>query len=55
MRVFFKAVITGFGLSVGKALYDMVSERVGMQKQSRDGQPDPVDPTADGDVVRKPT
>ena len=45
MRVFVRAVITGFGLSVGKALYDKVAERfLGQTEHQRtdDDQPEPV-------------
>lgn len=56
MRVFIRAVITGFGLAVGKALYDKVSERLGFEsKRDEPQQPPPVVPSDDGgDPVRSP-
>jgi len=44
MGVFVRAVITGFGFSVGKAIYDRVSERFGGEsgkESDDDDQPDP--------------
>ena len=35
MGVFVRAVITGFGLSVGKAIYDRVNERVFGESESK--------------------
>ena len=46
MRYFVKAIITGFGLSVGKMLYDKVSERFG-EKKAED--PEPIVPDENGD------
>ena len=44
MGVFVRAVITGFGFSVGKALYDKVSERFlgEAEKKTDDEQSAPV-------------
>lgn len=59
MRYFVKAVITGFGLSVGKMLYDKVSERWFGEKKADDksnDDPEPVIPDEDDDdpVVADP-
>lgn len=51
MRVFLRAVITGIGLSIGKMLYEKVSERFGEKKAARDSDdgPEPVVPDEDCD------
>lgn len=57
MRVFVKAVITGFGLSVGKMLYEKVSERFGANKSDKANgdEPDPVVGDDDSDdLVSEP-
>jgi len=50
MRYFVKAVITGFGLSVGKMLYEKVSQKLGEKKPEKNGdEPEPIIPDADND------
>ncbi len=51
MRVFVRAVITGIGLSIGKMLYEKVSERFGEKKAAKDSDdaPEPVMPDEDND------
>ena len=48
MGVFVRAVITGFGLSVGKAIYDKVSERF-LGEGNEDSGDDPPTPIIDDD------
>jgi len=58
MKVFVRAVITGIGLSVGKAIYDKVSERFfgeNKDKRAKDDQPDPVIPTDDAEPIAEPS
>jgi hypothetical protein len=48
MNVFVRAVVTGFGFSLGAALFRKVSERLGLaDDKSKDGRPEnKVDPGA---------
>jgi hypothetical protein len=39
MGVFIRAIVTGFGFSLGKALFDRVSERLGLADSSGDSPP----------------
>jgi hypothetical protein len=55
MRVFIKAVITGFGLAVGKAIYDQVSDRLGMGNKRKGEESEPVIPNGDDVPVRNPS
>lgn len=52
MRVFFRAVITGFGWSLGAAIYRKVSERLENQTRNKataeDGAASSVDANSDG-------
>ena len=41
MGVFIRAIVTGFGFSLGKALFDKVSERVGLTTAKAPEVPDP--------------
>ena len=48
MGVFVRAVITGFGFSVGKAIYDRVSERfLGESSEESDDDDQPAAAVAD--------
>lgn len=51
MRIFVRAVITGIGLSIGKMLYEKVSERFGEKKTENNSADDPdvVIPDEDSD------
>ena len=49
MNVFARAVITGFGFSLGKALYERVSKKLGFEsdkdsKDDADAVPPPIEP-----------
>jgi len=47
MGIFVRAIVTGFGFSLGKALFDRVSNQLGFDKAS-DTTPDPTtDDTGD--------
>ncbi len=39
MNVFIRAIVTGFGFSLGKALFDKVSERIGLSEGESDTPP----------------
>jgi hypothetical protein len=54
MRVFIRAVITGFGLAIGKAIYDKVSDRLGVRNKRKGEESDPIVTTGDGGPVRNP-
>ncbi len=49
MRIFVRAVITGIGLSIGKMLYEKVSERFGEKKAAKDSDDDPEPVVLDED------
>ena len=46
MGVFIRAIVTGFGFTLGKVLFEMVSERIGLTSKPETA-PDPD--VADGD------
>jgi hypothetical protein len=46
MSFFFKAVVTGFGLSLGAALFKKVGKRVGLVDDDRPPSPTVTDPAA---------
>ena len=58
MRYFVRAIVTGFGLSIGKMLYDKVSEKLGEKKAEKDADPDldpiVVDEDSDDPIVADP-
>jgi hypothetical protein len=56
MNVFVRAVVTGFGFSLGAALFRKVSKRLGLgdDKAARDERPEKVDPGAVAGQADKP-
>jgi hypothetical protein len=46
MGVFIRAIVTGFGFSLGKALFDKISERLGLTSNN-DPSPDGIEDTTD--------
>ncbi len=46
MGIFVRAIVTGFGFSLGKALFDRVSAQLGFEK-SDESTPDPTGADAD--------
>lgn len=60
MGFFARAVISGFGFSLGKALFDKVKDHIGLSEARSNGQQEgatqveEIDPDSDSDVTRGP-
>jgi hypothetical protein len=52
MGVFVRAVVTGFGFSLGKALYDRVSKRLGIEEEQASN--DSAEQAADAEASQDP-
>ncbi len=52
MKVLVRAIVTGFGLSVGSYVFRKLSQRYGLEPQPAAPTPPPVTPG--GDVARQP-
>ena len=49
MKILVRAVITGFGLSVGAALYKKIAKQLGLDDKAGTGDGDRTSPAATGD------
>jgi hypothetical protein len=54
MKVLVRAIVTGFGLSVGSYVFKKLSQRYGLDPQPTPA-PTPPPVTSDGDVARQPS
>ncbi|MEO6774602.1 MAG: hypothetical protein ABI467_16585 [Kofleriaceae bacterium] len=54
MKVLVRAIVTGFGLSVGSYVFRKISQRYGLEPQPAAPAPTPPPVTPGGDLARQP-
>jgi hypothetical protein len=55
MKVLVRAIVTGFGLSVGSYVFRKISQRYGLEPQPAPPAPTPPPVSPGGDLARQPS